>query len=56
MTEFVVSRGILLRVHLFLDISLCRYVNMNSYIPCIQRGMVTIVYGVSNIFFIVQFV
>ena len=37
MAEFVVLRGMLLRVHLLWDISLCRYVNMNSYIACIQK-------------------
>jgi hypothetical protein len=32
-----VLRGILLRVHLFWDISLCPWVNMNSYIDYIQK-------------------
>jgi len=35
--EFGVVRGILLRVHLFRDISLCRWVNMNRNIAYIER-------------------
>jgi len=37
MAEFVVLRGILLRVHLLWDISLCQPVNMSSYIAYIHK-------------------